>query len=391
MPKRPVLPKLKMRNLTGQVRRTSDYYFANGGFADVWKCDWHDQTAGKVRSVAVKVLRSSWTDPDYLERLQRRLDREARVWSRLSHPNIIPFYGACFDLGRASTPCLVAPFLENGHIMNYLSKHPEADRLDLVTQIAAGLDYLHNLNPPVVHGDLKGSNILINDDGEACLTDFGLARVLQSSGFTTKTIAGTVRWMAMELVAPDVDDEKYSNDDDLTIPLTEPTDVWALGMTILEILTGKVPFAELRQDSVVLLSLIRGARPRRPPDHLMSDHLWEVITQCWQTVHSNRPAAQDIALALDLIHSAPEHQFGRDAVIAVLNQRHVPVFRPYCSEAEKPPLSYPCKWVGCTASFAHLNDCKDHELREYNSRRGWLDMAVKAGIDKQRKFIFTYL
>ena len=110
-------------------------------------------------------------------------------------------------------------------------------------QAASALSYLHRLS--IIHGDVKGvsvpalvrsishkpqSNILINDSGEASLADFGLSRILEKSGFTTKTTSGTWRYMALELVtAPQ---EEYEE----VIPrVTVATDVWAFAMTVVEV------------------------------------------------------------------------------------------------------------------------------------------------------------
>lgn len=73
------------------------------------------------------------------------------------------------------------------------------------------------------------SNILVSDEGRACLTDFGLSRILEATGFTTKSVGGTWRWQAYELIAPNEEDE------DSTPKVTEATDVWAFGMTVIEV------------------------------------------------------------------------------------------------------------------------------------------------------------
>lgn len=106
---------------------------------------------------------------------------------------------------------------------------------------------MHNHTPVVIHGDIKGvrvcvyftslfpqilmvhskSNVLIDDDGNARLSDFGLSRVLESTGLTTKSIAGSSRWMAFELM--------YADNPEQDGFFTYATDVWALGMTILEV------------------------------------------------------------------------------------------------------------------------------------------------------------
>lgn len=81
----------------------------------------------------------------------------------------------------------------------------------------------------MIHGDIKAANILINDEGQACLTDFGLSRILQTTGFTTKTPTGTPRFMAPELHVNGEGDEE-------ALPrTTKASDVWAYAMTVLEV------------------------------------------------------------------------------------------------------------------------------------------------------------
>jgi len=75
------------------------------------------------------------------------------------------------------------------------------------------------------------SNILVNDDQDACISDFGLSRILEVTGFTTTSVGGTCRWMARELIAPpEPEDEEES-----TPRVTTESDVWAFAMTVLEV------------------------------------------------------------------------------------------------------------------------------------------------------------
>jgi serine/threonine protein kinase len=206
--------------------------------------------------VAVKVVRKAWSKPQSLERLYSKWRLEAEIWSRFDHPNIAPFYGICFNLGPPSVPCLVCPYFKNGNIAEYLKQSPDADRTKLVSQVAAGLAYMHSLR--IVHGDIKSSNILVNDRGEACIIDFGVSRKLDASVFTTQYVrlefpipssdennssrntttfgvGGTRRWMACELLAPS--DGMAGSAPQTTVA----TDIWAFGMTALEILSGHLP------------------------------------------------------------------------------------------------------------------------------------------------------
>ncbi|KIM74467.1 hypothetical protein PILCRDRAFT_23355, partial [Piloderma croceum F 1598] len=123
---------------------------------------------------------------------------------------------------------LVSPYYLRGSIINYLRECPDANKLQLLIQVASALSYLHRLS--IIHGDVKGSNILINGNGEASLADFGLSRILEKSGFTTKTTSGTWRYMALELVSP-----PRGEYEEFIPRVTMATDVWAFAMTIVEV------------------------------------------------------------------------------------------------------------------------------------------------------------
>lgn len=121
--------------------------------------------------------------------------REVEIWNRLNHKRIVPLRGYALDCD--GTPSLISPWLDNGDVLTYLKKHPFADRRALVRQVAEGLIYLHSEG--IVHGDLKGGNVLVDDKGDAALCDFGLSKVLDDcpSTFATSTAGmGTLRWCA---------------------------------------------------------------------------------------------------------------------------------------------------------------------------------------------------
>ncbi|KAF8175252.1 kinase-like domain-containing protein [Mycena galopus ATCC 62051] len=92
--------------------------------------------------------------------------------------------------------------MEHGTVLHYLDRHGRATVDKLLFQIAQGIEYLHSRN--IVHGDLKGANILINDDWTACLADFGLSAFTDVTSTRSSTQrAGSAYWMAPELIAPD--------------------------------------------------------------------------------------------------------------------------------------------------------------------------------------------
>ncbi|KIO15482.1 hypothetical protein M407DRAFT_211336, partial [Tulasnella calospora MUT 4182] len=98
-----------------------------------------------------------------------------KLWAELKHPNVVPFIG--FHLGE-DVAWLISTWASNGNVQDYLSKN-EVDwptRLRIVLDIASGLVYLHRMNPPVCHGDIKPGNVLIGHDIRGMLADFGLSR-----------------------------------------------------------------------------------------------------------------------------------------------------------------------------------------------------------------------
>jgi serine/threonine protein kinase len=190
---------------------------------------------------------------------------------------------------------MVSPLCDNGSVQRYISLNPLADRLEIVTGVARGLEYLHSRD--VVHGDLKGTNVLISDDGKALLADFGRSKFVDHRGFTT-TFSGSARYLAPELVEPEADlentDDAYlgvENQAETMQNLTKETDVFAFSMVTLEILTGKPPYHNLQQDSVVINLIQKGTRPDRQLclPRTFTDSMWGLLTDCWKTEPKERP------------------------------------------------------------------------------------------------------
>lgn len=118
------------------------------------------------------------------------------IWGPLEHPNIVPLRGY---ITEGDAFALISPWCEHGNVESYLRLRPFVDRQNLVRQVSAGLTYLHTRSPPVVHGDLKSGNVLIDAQGNARLCDFGVSRLVQerSCGYTSSNAChGSVRWNA---------------------------------------------------------------------------------------------------------------------------------------------------------------------------------------------------
>jgi len=168
---------------------------------------------------------------------------------------------------------------------------------------------MHDLH--IVHGDLKGANILINEDERACLADFGLttitgvatrasarasrASLISNDTLMSFTAGGTYRWMSPELLDP----ERFGVSESEGDRPTRQSDCYALGMVIYEVLCGHHPHVEIESDIMVMNAIIEGDRPKYPGSHLgFSPELWEVTERCWLEDRNRRPSIEDILSCL---------------------------------------------------------------------------------------------
>ncbi|KAG8721447.1 hypothetical protein FRC09_007871 [Ceratobasidium sp. 395] len=212
--------------------------------------------------------------------------RELYVWSKCRHPYVLPLIGLVAFRGLIG---MVSQWVERGNLRSYLEENPNHDRFRMSADISAGLAYLHECG--IVHGDLKGLNILIDNAGNPMLTDFGNA-VLQDCTLnftaTTRKTQLSSRWAAPELL------------DDREGAYSRPADVYALGMTILEAFTGQVPYPDKSEHRVMILVMIQKVPPERPETHIppgdkRGDALWSLLLRCWANEPGERPNASEVA------------------------------------------------------------------------------------------------
>ena len=147
------------------------------------------------------------------------------------------------------------------------------------------------------------ANILIDQNGDARLADFGLLTVISDPTIFTASSSivahGTTRWMSPELLHPDIFDLRDSRP-------TERSDCYAFGMVIYEVLSGQVPFAQFK-DFIVIQKVVGGEHPERPGGTegvWFANNLWKTLTQCWATQPGTRPDLEAVLECLDEVSNA---------------------------------------------------------------------------------------
>jgi WD40 repeat protein/serine/threonine protein kinase/two-component SAPR family response regulator len=205
------------------------------------------------REVAVKVIHHRYAnDPEFI----RRFEDEAQIVARLEHPYIVPLYDYWRDLDGAY---LVMRYLKGGSLLSALQKTPwdvEAAG-QMLDQVASALSAAHRQG--VIHGDIKPANILLDEAGNAYLSDFGIAKNL---GGARGLIAAKVVLGTPEYISP----EQILNED-----VGPRSDIYSLGAVLFETLTGERPFGDSSVANQIYrqlndpLPLVSASRPDLPP------------------------------------------------------------------------------------------------------------------------------
>jgi eukaryotic-like serine/threonine-protein kinase len=186
------------------------------------------------RRVAVKLMnREVATDSDQLERFRR----EARAVAQLSHPHIVGVIDAGEDDGR---PYIVLEYVEGETLKDRIRRQ---GRLPIAEAIAYAIEIAHALGAAharhIIHRDVKPQNVLIDEEGSAKVTDFGIARTLEEDGLTADgRVLGTTDYVSPEQA--------------LGQPVTGQSDLYSLGIVLYEMLTGEVPFTGENQVAVAM-------------------------------------------------------------------------------------------------------------------------------------------
>ncbi|KAH0643692.1 hypothetical protein KY290_033300 [Solanum tuberosum] len=252
-----------------------------GSYGVVYRGIWN------ASDVAVKVYFGNQCSEETL------LDykKEVEIMKRLRHPNVLLFMGAVYSQDKSA---IVTEFLPRGSLFKTLHGNNHLldfrRRLRMALDVARGMNYLHRWNPPIVHRDLKSSNLLVDKSWTVKVGDFGLSRFKDSTFLTTKSGRGTPQWMSPEVLRNE--------------PSTEKSDVFSFGVILWELMTESIPWNNLNSLQKQPLYLVPpmvgvvgvvGFMDRRLeiPEHL-DTRVSTIILDCWQSNPALRPSFQDI-------------------------------------------------------------------------------------------------
>ncbi|XP_036393371.1 mitogen-activated protein kinase kinase kinase 10 [Megalops cyprinoides] len=261
-----------------------------GGFGKVYKGMWHGE------EVAVKAARQ---DPDEdIAVTAENVRQEARLFWMLRHTNIIALRGVCL---REPNLCLVMEYARGGALNRALAgrRVPPRVLVNWAVQIANGMDYLHNKTiVPIIHRDLKSSNILIlehADRDDLCgrtlkITDFGLAREWHRT--TKMSAAGTYAWMAPEVIKLSL--------------FSKSSDVWSFGVLLWELLTGEVPYREI--DALAVAYGVAMNKLTLPIPSTCPEPFARLLEECWCPNPHGRPSFGSILSRLLAIEQSAMFQ-----------------------------------------------------------------------------------
>jgi len=228
------------------------------------------------------------------EKIRKGIRRELNVWLRLKRPTIVPLLGIAYVDGPF--PALVSQWMSSGTLDTYIQQKTTittSARVVLAKGVADALNYLHSED--VVHGDLHPRNVLMDDLGNPCLTDFGLVTVVETSELDDITV--DLRWCAPEVIGTyPQDPERPSFKSDIYSfgGIMFLVRVLFFSSSILlfpQIVSGDIPWKE-KNPYQICTQLSRRLTPARPDNIL--DNQWKLITKCWSRDPRHRPGSAEV-------------------------------------------------------------------------------------------------
>eukprot|EP01103_Thecamoeba_quadrilineata_P019148 TRINITY_DN7637_c0_g1_i1.p1 TRINITY_DN7637_c0_g1~~TRINITY_DN7637_c0_g1_i1.p1 ORF type:complete len:453 (-),score=97.92 TRINITY_DN7637_c0_g1_i1:9-1367(-) len=231
--------------------------------------------------LAIKQINLDESDNVGVSREVEAIEREIAILRNLRHANIVRYYGTSCGNQKLN---IFLEYVPGGSIYSLLQKFgrfSEEVTSVYTRQILTGLEHLHSNQ--IMHRDVKGGNVLVDHSGTVKLADFGASRKLEgiiSGNGVEKSLKGTVYWMAPEVIKQ----QDYGYE----------ADIWSVGCTVIEMLTGRPPWADQYPDQVSALYLIASSNQIPPFPPVVSPYAKRFLSRCLTRDMKKRPSASDL-------------------------------------------------------------------------------------------------
>ncbi|XP_078610280.1 uncharacterized protein LOC144881242 [Branchiostoma floridae x Branchiostoma japonicum] len=280
---------IKVNDLLVDTKRP----LGGGGFGVVFR-GYHRRW---MMNVAVKKLKSLPKEQSLS--VSEALIEEANFMRRAQNAYrfIVPLYGVCVD---ENLTALVMDYMENGSVWDLMCrvKHVPwwALKWRILHETILGMNFLHSLDPQIIHRDLKSQNIMLDEDFHAKISDFGLSKykhLASKSQGTEVCLAGTITHIPPEYLV------------DMHLKAGEKFDVYSFGILIWEILTGQEPYQNGQNSAHIRLGVINGQRPDKKaipkvgPNEL--SFFTTLMEECWSTCPGERPPFRDVGERVQIV------------------------------------------------------------------------------------------
>ncbi|XP_056321931.1 mitogen-activated protein kinase kinase kinase 13 [Danio aesculapii] len=216
-----------------------------------------------------------------IKKVREQKETDIKHLRKLKHPNIISFKGVCT---QAPCYCIIMEYCAQGQLYEVLRagrKITPCLLVDWASGIASGMNYLHLHK--IIHRDLKSPNVLVTQNDSVKISDFGTSKELSDKS-TKMSFAGTVAWMAPEVIRNE--------------PVSEKVDIWSFGVVLWELLTGEIPYKDV--DSSAIIWGVGSNSLHLPVPSTCPDGFKILMKQTWQGKPRNRPSFRQILLHLDI-------------------------------------------------------------------------------------------
>jgi ankyrin repeat protein len=269
----------------------------SGFFGKVYKAIWQGGTHVAAKHLHLPLVNNGGKIDDLT---MRNFRLEMEMLTALRHPNVVLFLGACT---QPPNLLLVTEYMPRGSLFNVLHGYKSGShskqglalgfkaRMKMALDVACGMNYLHKQTPePILHRDLKSSNLLVTEDLRVKVSDFGLARVKDNR-------YRPINPLDISIQAPEV----LRAPPPARMVYTEKSDIYSFGLLLWELYTVRVPFSDMDAQDVAMGVLTKKLRPTIPTT--CPPQLSCLMERCWDDDPNNRPSFQDIVQELRIMNS----------------------------------------------------------------------------------------